>query len=360
MSPSSTPTGTDLQTIKALSIACESHYPPSSTAHLAKHHHNYSKRPSPWHSLFSGLAIPAEDMRILRPMIAKYARHIRRLTICSLDAFRLFEHHCMELTALHCRFEPHIVDNCWVYWHGKLAASERHQARKDVHAFAMRQTKLVSINYTSDLMDRAAAHAWLVAINDGRWRHFDVYLDEEYYHHIDKLLPNVRSARFSITNLRLLRVPLPEPHRHLRELQLWTSKLEAQVLAAIVASFPSLRRLVVRCDIEAKPPLIDLTIDNGSMLYVGPGGCPPGEIGHLLANVPQPLLILDYADKDFQAAMEAVAEHCQDLLHFECAAGPRTGPYVLHGSTRLGASRRSMAIGTAGRLGLVQSAMIHA
>ncbi|KAG0256085.1 hypothetical protein DFQ27_005916 [Actinomortierella ambigua] len=294
-------------------------------------------------------------------MVAKYARHIRRLTVRSLDAFRLFEAHCTELTAFHCRFEPRRVGGRWVYWHSTLAVSEMQQAHRDVHAFAVRQTKLDSINYTSGLMDPAVVRAWLVASSSGsRWRHLDVYLDEDDYRDIVQLLPNVHSARFAMADLTVLYDLLPEPHLHLRELQLWAPRLDHQALVGILTSFPRLQRLVVRCDIEAQPPLIDLTIDHGSMLYVGPDGCPPGDIGRLLAAVAPPLLILDYADRDFRATLEAVAEHCQELLYFECSAGSRTGPYVpLHGSTRLGASRRSNAL-MGGGAGLHQPELIRA
>ncbi|KAG0236497.1 hypothetical protein BGW42_003403 [Actinomortierella wolfii] len=288
---------------------------------------------SMWHNLFCGSAISEEEANALRPVIAKYAPYIRRLTVRSLHAFRLFEPYCTNLTGFHCRFEPHQVNGRWVYWHASLTYSEIQQTHRDIYAFVSRQTNLDSLSYNSNLIDPIETQK-LILESSHRWRHLDVYLDDHYYHNVREILPNARSARFAVASLATLQTPLEQPHPCMRELQLWASfKLDHWALNSILASFPNLQRLVVRCDIEAKPPVFDLTIDHGSMLYIGPGACPPpGGLTAFLAVIPQPLLVLDYAGRDWQDALVALSQYGQDVLYLHFAV---VGPVATIGASNV-------------------------
>ncbi|KAF9969096.1 hypothetical protein BGZ73_008699, partial [Actinomortierella ambigua] len=187
-----------------------------------------------WDRFFGGLHPSPGDEETIAPIVAKYAKHIRCLVVCSRWSFDVCEHVCRQLTSLYFDFS------------GRGSAQDMTDAL--ILAFVERQSNIQSIRAMR--FSPALSNALLRLNRD--WLHFDVILHLKDFSNINQLLPHTRTAcvsqpagGFDTAFFRLSR-----PHLHLRELRLCANKFNHHMLKGILESFPNLRRLTVDDEIE--------------------------------------------------------------------------------------------------------------
>lgn len=266
--------------------------------------------PSFWARFFDGYRIQPAEEAIIRTAVAKYGRHVRRLAIRSIQVFRVVEHYCTHLRALHCCFGFPGFD-----WDKSLTEEEANRIRQDVERFVRRRLSvgiLDSLYIMDDLLVPEGNMCNLV-LTHTRWQHADIMLDQQHYIDIASRLPLARSASFDVQSLDILSTPLPEPHLRLRELKIQADSFDDQALKAILTSFPNLVRLYVHQPGQDDSPLVDLVRDNGSLLLFRGGFEQDAEVAGMIRLLPD-LLVFDYYNMR-EECFAALASHCPRLMY---------------------------------------------
>ncbi|KAF9968888.1 hypothetical protein BGZ73_009087 [Actinomortierella ambigua] len=290
------------RTVQALAFANPELYPEYLVDRATA---DMQQRPSMWTRLFLRQQVTISELEQMRTIIARNGHHIRVLTVRSLPAFRLFEPFCTHLQALHLRFDGDWVKN--------LSIETIQQTKKDVIDFVLRQSStMVALHLHLGLVEAEPLRHMIRTHGCERWMHFDVMMEDQDYHGINHLLPNIKSIQFFLPSLNTLYTPLPVPHVRLRELDLLVDGVDARAFAAIVQSFPNLQRLIIRDMFFGT--LLDLSRDHvGSMLQVGRRTVKSKELAQIIRLIPD-LLMVDSQDLDADC-FTALTQSCPRLVY---------------------------------------------
>ncbi|KAG0234166.1 hypothetical protein BGW41_001218 [Actinomortierella wolfii] len=290
------------ETLPALTIANRLNYPKAHRPFLPR------ERVSMWARLLSvGGGFTPEEKMAIQKVLAKYGRHIRCLSVRTVEAFRIYEQYCTRLQAFHCQFSLAWKKQKLSLWFVGLNMSDMRQLQWDIAEFVLRQPKLDSLYLPHELSEKTGiAMGLLTARTFTNWKHFDVTLNDQAYRNIATLLPRVRSARFQLRYSVSLETPLKDAHEHLRELTIIVPPMSfsAEKLWNLMISFPNLQQLIVAQSNSPSKPIVELTMDNGSMLTICGEGFKYGEAMRLVSIVPR-LLVFTY---------NSVTEDCYTTL----------------------------------------------